>query len=199
MTTAGIAAASPKVVASSASAMPGATTARLVVCSFEIPMKLFMMPHTVPNRPTNGAVAPMLTWTIWLAKTLELIGARRSLARAHANLAAARSLAEAAQPASDASPQVARLIQAVDGELRRSPDRRDIDGIKERIAARFERIEASVGRQMLRGTGLATTDAKRRPIITALTMMSAAMNMPHGVRSRGSSPGATSGGAAASP
>jgi hypothetical protein len=29
--------------------MPGATAARLVVCSFEMPMKLFMMPDTVPN------------------------------------------------------------------------------------------------------------------------------------------------------
>ena len=35
--------------------MPGATTARLVVCDFEMPMKLFMMPQTVPNSPTNGA------------------------------------------------------------------------------------------------------------------------------------------------
>ncbi len=43
--------------------MPGATTARLVVCAFEIPMKLFMMPHTVPNRPTNGAVEPMVAST----------------------------------------------------------------------------------------------------------------------------------------
>ena len=40
--------------------MPGATTARFVVCALEMPMKLFMMPQTVPNRPTNGAVAPML-------------------------------------------------------------------------------------------------------------------------------------------
>src|SRR5258706_12050119 len=43
MTTAGIAAASPSAVASSASAMPGATTARLVVCDFEMPMKLFLI------------------------------------------------------------------------------------------------------------------------------------------------------------
>ena len=60
ITTAGIAATSPSAVASSASAMPGATTARLVVCCFEMPMKLFMMPHTVPNSPTKGAVAPMV-------------------------------------------------------------------------------------------------------------------------------------------
>src|SRR5262252_1754682 len=63
MTTAGMAAASPSAVASSASAIPGATTARLVVCAFEMPMKLFMMPQTVPNRPTKGAVAPMVAST----------------------------------------------------------------------------------------------------------------------------------------
>ncbi|MCY1180226.1 hypothetical protein D9M73_206570 [compost metagenome] len=28
-----------------------------------MPMKLFMMPHTVPNRPTNGAVEPMVAST----------------------------------------------------------------------------------------------------------------------------------------
>src|ERR1700745_878460 len=60
MMTAGIAAARPMAVASSASAMPGATTARFVVWALEMPMKLFMMPHTVPNRPTKGAVEPIV-------------------------------------------------------------------------------------------------------------------------------------------
>src|SRR5262249_4440535 len=60
MITAGMAAARPHAVARSASAMPGATTARFVVWAFEMPMKLFMMPQTVPNRPTNGEVAPMV-------------------------------------------------------------------------------------------------------------------------------------------
>ena len=60
MMTAGIAATRPIAVASSASAMPGATTARFVVCAFEMPMKEFMMPQTVPNRPTNGEVAPIV-------------------------------------------------------------------------------------------------------------------------------------------
>ena len=55
-----MAATRPRAVASSASAMPGATTARLVVCDSEMPMKLFMMPQTVPKRPTKGAVAPMV-------------------------------------------------------------------------------------------------------------------------------------------
>src|SRR6186713_3236762 len=43
--------------------MPGATTARLVVWASEMPMNEFMMPQTVPNRPTNGAVAPMVAST----------------------------------------------------------------------------------------------------------------------------------------
>jgi RNA-directed DNA polymerase len=55
-----MAANNPMAVASSASAMPGATTARLVVCALEIPIKLFMIPHTVPNNPTNGAASPLL-------------------------------------------------------------------------------------------------------------------------------------------
>ena len=45
----------PIAVASNASAMPGATTARLVVCAFEMPMKLFMIPHTVPKQADEGA------------------------------------------------------------------------------------------------------------------------------------------------
>jgi hypothetical protein len=36
---------SPRAVASSPSAMPGATTARLVVWAFEIPMKLSLLPR----------------------------------------------------------------------------------------------------------------------------------------------------------
>ena len=109
--------------------------------------------------------ASVLTWTIWLAKTLELVGARRSLARAQGVLAEARSLAEAARPAGLACRPLARLIAAVESELRRSPDRRDIDGIKERIAARFERIEAGVGRQMLRGTGILATIGATAPFV----------------------------------
>jgi biopolymer transport protein ExbB len=130
------------------------------------PWGMFMSADIIVKAVMIGLIfASVLTWTIWLAKTLELVGARRSLARAHRVLAAARSLAEAAQPASAASPQVARLIQAVEGELRRSPDRRDLDGIKERIAARFERIEAGVGRRMLRSTGILATIGATAPFV----------------------------------
>jgi biopolymer transport protein ExbB len=130
------------------------------------PWGMFMSADIIVKAVMTGLIfASVLTWTIWLAKTLELIGARRRLARAQEVLAGARSLAEVVQPASTASPQVARLIQAVEGELRRSPDRRDIDGVKERIAARFDRVEAGVGRQMLRGTGILATIGATAPFV----------------------------------
>ncbi|MBV9970001.1 MAG: tonB-system energizer ExbB [Xanthobacteraceae bacterium] len=130
------------------------------------PWGMFMAADVVVKAVMIGLIfASVLTWTIWLAKSLELFGARRKLARAHDVLEAARSLGEVAKPASLASPQVARLIGAVESELRRSPDRRDVDGIKERIAARFERIEAAVGRRMQRGTSILATIGATAPFV----------------------------------
>jgi biopolymer transport protein ExbB len=130
------------------------------------PWGMFMAADIVVKAVMIGLVfASVLTWTIWLAKSLELFAARRRLARAHQALETARSLGEAAQLASQASPQVARLIAAVETELRRSPDRRDVDGIKERIAARFGRIEAGVGRKMLRGTSILATIGATAPFV----------------------------------
>ena len=130
------------------------------------PWGMFMSADIIVKAVMLGLVlASVLTWTIWLAKTLELAASRRRLARAHETLAAARSLAEAARPASAASPHVALLIRAVENELRRSPDLRDVDGIKERITARFERIEAGVGRRMMRATGILATTGATAPFI----------------------------------
>jgi len=130
------------------------------------PWGMFMSADIIVKAVMLGLVfASVLTWTIWLAKTLELAAARRRLARAQQILAAARSLAEAVRPATAASPHVALLIRAVEGELRRSPDLRDVDGIKERITARFERIEAGVGRQMMRATGILATTGATAPFI----------------------------------
>ena len=149
-----------------AAAPPAADVAPGLLPRDLTPWGMFMAADVVVKAVMIGLIfASVLTWTIWLAKTLELIGARRSLARAQGVLAEARSLAEAAKPASLVCRPVARLVAAVESELRRSPDRRDIDGIKERIAARFERIEAGVGRQMLRGTGILATIGATAPFV----------------------------------
>jgi hypothetical protein len=56
--TEGIAATRPRAVAKRASAIPGATTAKLVFCDIPIAVKLFIIPHTVPKSPIKGAVDP---------------------------------------------------------------------------------------------------------------------------------------------
>ena len=130
------------------------------------PMGMFWNADIVVKAVMIGLlVASVLTWTILLAKVVELWFARHSLARAQGSLAAARSFAEASEPARAASSHVAMLIGAADDELERSPDRRDIDGIKERITARFERIEAGVSRHMMRATGILATIGATAPFV----------------------------------
>src|SRR5215471_12896258 len=130
------------------------------------PYGMFMSADIVVKAVMLGLIfASVLTWTIWLAKTLELFGVRRRLDRAQRSLSMARLLADAAQGAASASRHVALLIQAVEAELARSSDRRDVEGIKERIAARFERIEAGVGRKMMRATGFLATIGATAPFV----------------------------------
>jgi biopolymer transport protein ExbB len=130
------------------------------------PLGMFMSADIIVKAVMLGLVfASVLTWTIWLAKTIELLAVRRSLARAQRSLAAAQSLEEAARAAAASSPHVAQLVMAVEAELRRSPDLRDVEGIKERITARFERIEAGVGRQMMRATGILATIGATAPFV----------------------------------
>src|SRR5580704_13011722 len=58
--TAGIATNNPTAVVTRASEIPPATAARPVAFSLAIPLKAFRMPTTVPNRPTKGAVEPIV-------------------------------------------------------------------------------------------------------------------------------------------
>jgi biopolymer transport protein ExbB len=130
------------------------------------PLGMFMSADIIVKGVMLGLVfASALTWTIWLAKTFELVAARHRLKRAQDGLSAAHSLAQVSNDAGTASSHVARLIQAVEGELRRSPDPGDVDGVRERITARFERIEASVGRRMMRATGILATIGATAPFV----------------------------------
>jgi biopolymer transport protein ExbB len=130
------------------------------------PLGMFMSADIIVKAVMVGLIfASVLTWTIWLAKSLELWAVRRRLRRAQRALSSAQSFSEGAWAAMAASPHVARLIEAVETELHRSPDMRDIDGIKERVAARFERIEAGIGRRMMRATGVLATIGATAPFV----------------------------------
>ena len=58
--TAGMAANRPRAVANNASAIPGATIAKLVFLEMAIDWNEFIIPQTVPNKPMKGAVDPIV-------------------------------------------------------------------------------------------------------------------------------------------
>src|ERR1700758_4445608 len=186
MMTAGIAATRPIAVASRASAMPGATTARLVVCAFEMPMKLFMMPQTVPNRPTKGEVAPMVASSPMPSRM------RRASAREiSAKLEAARSL----MPLSEEIPADSRASRIA---AARNADSTPVFDPSANCASASERdsvmvlsdlrsLPCTTDSSIILAMKMVqvTSEANASPIMTALTMMSADRNIDHGDRSCG--------------
>jgi biopolymer transport protein ExbB len=109
--------------------------------------------------------ASVVTWTVWVAKSLEILVAGSRARRALRRLASVRSLSGAAQTLHDTGGTVKRFVDAAVEELRLSDDLMDREGIKERVASRLERIEANRGRQMIRGTGLLATIGATAPFV----------------------------------
>jgi biopolymer transport protein ExbB len=110
------------------------------------------------------AFASLVTWTVALAKGLEVIMARRGLRKDLRILAQARSLADAARQL-DKRRTVAGLIEAALAEVEASADAADKEGIKERVALRLSRVEAEAGRRMTRGTGALATIGATAPFV----------------------------------
>ena len=110
------------------------------------------------------AFASLVTWTVWLAKTIEIFFAKRRVRAASKKLAGIRSLEEVQQLAGIEG-EVAQFLGAAATELKLSPGLADNDGIKERIASRLERIEANCGRRILRGTGGLATIGATAPFV----------------------------------
>ena len=130
------------------------------------PWGMFMAADIVVKAVMVGLVfASVLTWTIWFAKAIELMFARRRMKAAIAALAEARSLTDCVARLPGEDNGAIRLIRAAEAELRLSAEALDPTGVKERIASRFERIEAEVGRRMIRGTGLLATVGATAPFV----------------------------------
>jgi len=112
------------------------------------------------------ALAVVLTWTIWLVKTLEMAIARARLRHALGKLHAARSLAQAVENLGEGHGVVRALLRATREEWQHSADAlEDRDGLKERIALHLERVEAAVGRRMIVGTGILATVGATAPFV----------------------------------
>ena len=111
------------------------------------------------------AFASVVTWTVWLAKTIEIFFAKRRVRAALNELVHARSTAEGVERLANGLGEVAQFLDAAGSELKVSTGSTDREGIKERIASRLERIEASYGRRILRGTGVLATIGATAPFV----------------------------------
>jgi biopolymer transport protein ExbB len=130
------------------------------------PWGMFMAADVVVKAVMVGLVfASVLTWTIWFAKAIELMAARRHMRAAIEALNEARSWSEVSAASQGRSIGAAALIAAADTELRLSADALSAAGVKERIASRLERVEAAAGRQMIRGTGTLATVGATAPFV----------------------------------
>jgi biopolymer transport protein ExbB len=110
------------------------------------------------------AFASLATWTVWLAKTIELWRARRLARRGLEVLSSATSLRTAEKELAQMRSPVARFVAAAVGEADRS-DGLALEGVKDRAATLLSRIEAQAGRAITRGIGVLATIGATAPFV----------------------------------
>ena len=113
---------------------------------------------------TGLAVASLVTWTAFVAKSLELQGVRRRAHRALRIVAAATTLSQVSQQLGKGSGAPDQLLQAVIAEMRDSESMPG-DGVKERIALQLERLELRYSRKTSLGTGVLATIGSTAPFV----------------------------------
>src|SRR5882672_11139972 len=109
------------------------------------------------------AFASLVTWTIWLAKTIELRRKTTTATRGLSLLERDTALADAERESRDGGGAVAQIIRSAAREANLSGGTFD-DGFKERIALRLDRVEAAMSRQIARGTGVLVDDRRHRTV-----------------------------------
>ncbi len=112
------------------------------------------------------AAASIVTWTILVAKGMGFLAARRALRLALGQAENQQTLAglQAQLQGDEAGGAERAMVMAALKEMQLSAGH-DAAGIKERVATRLHRLEASAGRQMARGTGLLATIGATAPFV----------------------------------
>ncbi|MEO8488837.1 MULTISPECIES: tonB-system energizer ExbB [unclassified Pseudomonas] len=111
------------------------------------------------------AIASIITWTIWISKGFELLGAKRRLRAEIVHLKKATTLKEASSTATKQGTLANLLVHDALEEMRLSANTREKEGIKERVAFRLERLVAACGRNMSSGTGVLATIGSTAPFV----------------------------------
>ena len=111
------------------------------------------------------AFASLVTWTIFIAKSIELSIARRKLKSALYKVDDARSLAEAQMALGRKSGVLPAFIAAALHEARLSAGISSDAGIKERAATSFAEIQRASARRIRIGMGLLATIGATSPFV----------------------------------
>jgi len=111
------------------------------------------------------AIASIITWTIWIAKGLELMGAKRRLRVEIAQLKKSATLKEASDVSNKEGTLAHTLVHDALEEMRLSANAREKEGIKERVSFRLERLVHASGRNMSSGTGVLATIGSTAPFV----------------------------------
>lgn len=133
------------------------------------PWGMFMAADIIVKAVMIGlAIASLVTWTIWLAKSLEIFGGKLRIRRAVRAIGDAATLKQASRALDRGGGPGALLVRAAAEETALSAGALDHvggDGLKERVSSRLLRIEAAASRRMSRGTGLLATIGSTAPFV----------------------------------
>ena len=133
------------------------------------PWGMFMAADWVVKAVMIGlAIASLVTWTVWIAKSLELKGAQLRARRALKSIVEASTLAQAAEETRNRKGPGALMVRATMHEVEMSQGTRGSgngEGLKERIASHLGRIEAQAARNMTRGTGILASIGSTAPFV----------------------------------
>jgi len=133
------------------------------------PYGMFMQADIIVKTVMVGLLAAsVLTWVIWLAKSIEITMAKHRARRAVKTLISSRSLAEAIEKVQSRKGVSAHLIMAAAREVRLSlgaVDGAGSEGMKERVASQMVRIEVRSGRVISRGLGILASIGSVAPFV----------------------------------
>jgi len=133
------------------------------------PYGMFMQADIIVQTVMVGLLAAsVLTWVIWLAKSIEIALAKRRARQSVNTLISSRSLAEAIEKMQGKRGVSTRLIMAAAGEVRLSlgaVDGAGSEGMKERVASYLARIEVRNGRIISRGIGILASIGSVAPFV----------------------------------
>jgi biopolymer transport protein ExbB len=130
------------------------------------PWLMFMSADIIVKAVMIGlAFASLVTWTVCIAKTIELFLAQRRLQGALNEITGSRSLAEAQLALGRKRNVLVTLLAAAMNEARLSAGTSSDSGIKERAGSRFAEIVRTEQRLIRRGMGLLASIGSTAPFV----------------------------------